>query len=139
MVTIRQAGQGDWSRIRDFYERTQYSSPLHASDRILLAETDSGIVGAVRLCYEGGVHVLRGMRVLERMRHRGIGTELLHATEGIFLDAVCYCIPYDHLEDFYGRAGFRKLPIADAPAFLRERWHEYRSRDLKVILMKRSR
>ena len=136
MPTIREALQEDWPRVRDFYQRTRYSSPIETSDRVLIAEMHDGIVGAVRLCTEGGVQVLRGMRVLEGMRRQHIGTALLHASEDILGGAPCYCIPYDYLENFYGKAGFKKVPLQDVPPFIRERLHEYERRGLKVIIMK---
>jgi|WetSurMetagenome_2_1015567.scaffolds.fasta_scaffold765219_1 N-acetylglutamate synthase-like GNAT family acetyltransferase len=137
-ATIREAAQQDWDRIRDFYQCTQYYSPINPSDRILIAEARDRIVGAVRLCCEGGIQVLRGMRVLELMRHQGIGTDLLDATIGVLGNDACYCIPYVYLEGFYAHAGFHKLPLDDAPTFLRQRWAEYTRRGLKVIVMRRS-
>jgi len=138
MLRIREAHGEDWPRIRDFYQRTRYSTPFEPSDRIVLAETQDGIIGALRLCAEGGVQVLRGMRVLEEMRHRHIGTGLLRATEDVLRGATCFCIPYDYLESFYGKVGFRKLPLQEAPPFLQERSREYRRQGLRVIVMRRS-
>jgi N-acetylglutamate synthase-like GNAT family acetyltransferase len=138
MVTIREALQADWPRIQDFYVQTRYSTPIETSDRILIAETQDGIIAAVRICTEGGVHVLRGMRVLEKVRHQRLGTRLLRATEEVLGRATCYCVAYEYLEDFYGKAGFRRLPLHDAPLFLQERSNEYQRRGLKVIVMKRS-
>lgn len=37
-----------------------------------------------------------------------------------------YCIPYSHLEKFYGLIGFKIICEKDAPEFLQERFRLYR-------------
>jgi hypothetical protein len=39
----------------------------------------------------------------------------------------CFCIPYAHLTDFYGRIGFEVAEPQPAPAFLAERLESYRA------------
>jgi hypothetical protein len=51
--------------------------------------------------------------------------------------ASCYCVPYMHLREFYGRAGFVPITCESAPAFLRERVASYRARGLDVLVMHR--
>jgi N-acetylglutamate synthase-like GNAT family acetyltransferase len=137
MVTIREASQEDSTKVVAFYRETEYLAPLSHVDRVLIAESDEGIIGALRLCRESEVLVLRGMRVLQGMRRRQIGTNLLSAASDILAEDTCYCIPHDYLEAFYRQVGFRKLPLPSAPAFLQDRWREYGRRGLNVIIMRR--
>jgi N-acetylglutamate synthase-like GNAT family acetyltransferase len=137
MLTIREAREEDRPRVTAFYSLAGYSPPLESSDRILIAETDDRIVGALRLCNEEGVVLLRGMRVLESMRRQHVGGSLLAAFDEILADGTCYCIPHEYLEAFYGKIGFRSVSLPDAPRILQERWQEYRRRGLNVIIMKR--
>jgi N-acetylglutamate synthase-like GNAT family acetyltransferase len=132
---FREASPDDWSDIREFYRETSYLTPITAADRIFLAELNGRIVGAVRLCSEGGVQVLRGMRVLQDMRGQHIGISLLRTTEEIIGGSPCYCIPHGYLEPLYGKVGFRKVTDELAPPFLRERLREYQARGLNVIIM----
>jgi hypothetical protein len=71
----------------------------------------------------------------DSLRHQGIGSQLLVALRD--LDDPCTCVPYTHLETFYGRAGFVPLEEHNMPDFLRARAVEYRARGLSVLVMKR--
>jgi N-acetylglutamate synthase-like GNAT family acetyltransferase len=137
MVLIRQAGEEDLPRLRDFYRHTAYSGGIKPGDTVFLVEAKGKIVAALRLCPEGGTRVLRGMRVQAGWQQQGIGTELLRAAASWLGESECYCIPHAYLEAFYGQAGFVRLDPGSAPAFLRERWQSYRERGMDVILMRR--
>jgi predicted N-acetyltransferase YhbS len=137
MSSIRKAATEDLEQARDFYLATGYSSQLNPSDVIFFAEEDVHLVGIVRLCNEGGVTVLRGMRVVPARQRCGIGTELLLATVRQLQNASCYCVPYSHLIAFYERGGFGEVPAAGAPGFLGQRLKEYRIKGLDVTLMGR--
>lgn len=126
-------------RIQAFYRLTGYDSPLEPLDEVLVVEEGQEIKAAVRLCHEADVIVLRGLMVLESCRRAGIGSMLLGYAQTALGDRDCYCIPYSHLEGFYGRSGFLRIDPASAPVFLRERYELYRSKlKLNVILMQRN-
>jgi GNAT superfamily N-acetyltransferase len=135
MPAIREALPQERSEIEAFYHRAGYALPFTEDDRILIAEQDGRIVGALRISGEGGITVLRGMHVREELQRKGIGGSLLAAAAKVVAGKTCYCIPHAHLESFYGQVGFRKLPVRMAPDFLQERWHEYGRRGLEVIIM----
>jgi predicted N-acetyltransferase YhbS len=115
-------------RVAEFYRRAGYAGQVQATDRVLVAIEADQWVGIVRLALEGGVTVLRGMRVLAAHQRRGIGQQLLWAACDALDGRPCYCLPYAHLTAFYGQAGFRELDPQDAPAFLAERLADYRRR-----------
>ena len=137
MVAVREVAGRDLQRVKRFYLQAEYLLPLEPTDRILVAETNGMIVGALRLCSEQGLLVLRGMRVREGMRRQGIGAALLLEVDRSLGASPCFCIPHSHLELFYEKAGFRRVPDGSGPQFLQQRCLQYRQRGLDVILMER--
>jgi GNAT superfamily N-acetyltransferase len=136
MVKARKAYPEELGRIAAFYRHNDYISTVGPADIIVVAEHGGELCGAVRICEEHGALVLRGMRVREDMRKRGIGTRLLEAVEPIVSGRECFCIPHRYLDSFYGRIGFLETDAVRAPPFLRERCTEYRREyDLDVIIM----
>jgi N-acetylglutamate synthase-like GNAT family acetyltransferase len=141
VVVTRTAHPGEFERIAAFYRDNGYGPPINPADVIVVAEVaenEGALCGAVRMCDEHGVLVLRGMRVCEDMRGQGIGTRLLQAVEPVIGARECFCIPHRYLRSFYGRIGFVEIEPTEAPPFLRERWAAYgREYGLDVILMRR--
>ena len=73
------------------------------------------------------------MRVAERWRRCGLGTQLLRVVDSWLDGRDCYCVPYSHLPGFYGQIGFKEITPESAPPFLAE----YKLQDLDVALMAR--
>ena len=80
---------------------------------------------------------MRGMRVLEEHRCRGVGKAILNSLVSEGSSRNCYCIPYSYLQQFYAAKGFDKIAPSEAPDFLRDRFRDYRARGLDVIIMRR--
>jgi predicted N-acetyltransferase YhbS len=138
MISIRASFQQDRLRIASFYAHNQYGQPLSEDDIQFFAEKDGGICGALRLCREHGVLVLRGMRIASEQQRKGIGRLLLQKAVEAIHGEVCYCIPHRHLAAFYQEAGFAEANAAAAPTFLADRLVKYREDlGLDVILMRR--
>jgi N-acetylglutamate synthase-like GNAT family acetyltransferase len=136
MIRTRKAYADKMGRIAAFYRTNEYGPAIKPTDVIVIAENDGELCGAVRLCEENDRLVLRGMRVSERMRRRGIGTQLLEAAELLIGGRECLCVPHRHLQSFYGRIGFMVIDESEAPSFLQARWAEYRDKyGLDVIIM----
>lgn len=138
-VEIRRAAAEDIPRAREFYAERGYGGGIAPDDTVLLAERDGDLIGIVRLAPEEGEIVLRGMQVHPSFQRQGIGLHLLAAVASALGNRTCYCIPYAHLEDFYGRIGFAAVDLADAPPFLRSRVEGYRVRfeGKEFLLMRR--
>ena len=51
----------------------------------------------------------------------------------------CFCIPYAHLDGFYGQIGFEAVPPDDLPPHLARRLAQYRAErpGVAVIAMRR--
>jgi N-acetylglutamate synthase-like GNAT family acetyltransferase len=137
MITIRGGSEADLAAANDFYQSCEAAGRARPGDRILFAKTASEIIGVVRLCPENGHLVLRGMRVRDDQQRRGLGRKILLAVEEWIGDAECFCLPYTHLERFYGTMGFELVPPKELPEHLQKRMADYSDRGLSVIGMKR--
>jgi N-acetylglutamate synthase-like GNAT family acetyltransferase len=134
-IVVRRADPMDWPRIEAFCRERGYRGFLSSEAAVVIAERGLDVAGLGRVQLDNGVLVLRGMGVDSRFRRRGIGTRLLELLVAEIGARRCYCIPYAHLREFYGRAGFADLDLDSAPHVLRDRTHEYRNAGNDVILM----
>jgi len=137
MIRIRAALENDAARVDAFYASLGKSATSSESHLVLIAEEEDAIIGAVRLCVEGGCLVLRTMVVREEYRKQGIGRRMLLALEGFMREGDCYCLAYPHLLAFYGSVGFVKIAEHDAPDHIRERYARYTSGGMRFAIMKR--
>ena len=135
MITIEQAKPYDIDDVKVFYHQCNYGGGLSEKDLIFIAQLESKIVGVVRLCPGTGFLVLRGMQVLGPFQRQGIGKQLLQSCTDHLVGQVCYCIPWQHLSPFYQQAGFQEVLPDKVPVLLRERFKDYLSREMNVILM----
>jgi GNAT superfamily N-acetyltransferase len=127
----------DRPRIEVFCRERGYRGFLSPDAAVVIAERGVAVLGLGRVQPDDGVLVLRGMGVDSGFRRRGIGTRLLDLLVAEIGARPCYCIPYAHLREFYGRAGFADIDLAAAPHFLRDRVLEYRHAGNDVTLMRR--
>jgi N-acetylglutamate synthase-like GNAT family acetyltransferase len=128
----------EFERVVAFYRASGYQAKISPRDVLVIAEQDGVLCGALRVCQEEGVLVLRGVRVVEGMRRQGIGTELLRVAQVAMGSRECFCIPHRYLTSFYGRVGFAEIGLEEAPAFLRERCVCYRrEHEVDALVMRR--
>ncbi len=120
-----------------FYAEAGYGASAGAHDTVVVATDGASVVGAVRLCREEGIMVLRGMQVARRYQGQGIGSQLLAACTPCVAGTNVFCLPHTHLEMFYARAGYARIPDAYLPPVLAWRLAAYRARGLDVIAMRR--
>jgi GNAT superfamily N-acetyltransferase len=138
MLKVRISSPDERGRIAAFYRDAAYQPPVGPSDLLVVAEDAEGICGALRLCQEEGILTLRGMRVAVHRRRQGVGTRLLEAAGEAIDGRECFCVPHRHLTRFYGRAGFREIPVSEGPRLLRERWRRYTEEyRLDVVVMRK--
>ncbi len=123
---IRFAEINEYPEIVIHYETCNYHGGVQANDKRVIA-VDGQVIGAVRICFEHGIKVLRGMQISPAWQKKRIGSSMLKfLTEHVDMDG-CYCLPFKHLKLFYGAIGFEEIPIRDAPEFLAERLEKYLS------------
>ena len=137
MVEIAAAHPEELARVAAFYEECGYDGSIAASDTILLARMAGQLVGAVRLCPEDGVTVLRGMEVRAEYQRRGIGSQLLRACVPLLDARPSFCLPYTHLVSFYGAVSFEVVQPSRLPPFLAARLASYLAEGRDVLAMHR--
>ncbi len=138
MILVRRVTDAELPAVADFYVEVAYDVAWTPDECVLVAEDLGGkIVGAVRLCEESDVLVLRGMFVRAADQRRGIGRRLLAVASAIIGARECFCIPFAHLANFYALAGFRAVGD-DVPRFLAERADGYRAHGYDVFVMRRA-
>jgi N-acetylglutamate synthase-like GNAT family acetyltransferase len=126
-----------YQAISQFYNHCGYYQPITTHETCILALDKQTIVGCCRLITEGNTLVLRGMHVAKALRRQGIGKQMLTHIQKAIEPHDCYCIPYAHLETFYGFIGFDKIAPTQAPLFLQQRLQQYQEKGLPCILMKK--
>jgi GNAT superfamily N-acetyltransferase len=137
MPNISAVAIRDYPQIADLYRECGYRGGIAAADTAIAAMVGNKIVGAVRLCPEGGVTVLRGMQVLPAYQRQGLGSKLLQACVPLLSSGPTYCLPYSHLALFYGKVGFLTAGPATLPQFLQERQSSYVASGIGTIAMSR--
>lgn len=97
-----------------------------------MALSAAKIIGAVRLCFEQGHFVLRTMQIHPDFQKKGIGQKLLYEFDHLLqkkkIQSI-FCMPFTHLEKFYGTIGFRKIQTSEAPLFLQQRLSDMLNRE----------
>jgi N-acetylglutamate synthase-like GNAT family acetyltransferase len=130
-------------RVNTFYKNAgRPTKKLEPNDQVVMAILDDEIVGVVRLCFEQDHYVLRTMQVHPEFQRQGVGQQILNHFEVVLNEQKImksYCFAFAHLEDFYGRIGYKKIENSEAPLFLQQRLTEAMSSypDEKFINMVR--
>ena len=110
------------------------------SDLFFAAFIENTIVGVCRFCIEENNPMLRSMVIHAPLRSKKIGASILKRF-ATYLDTnnfrSTYCIPYGHLEKFYGLIGFKIINEEDGPAFLQKRIQEYRKNSSNAYMIMR--
>jgi GNAT superfamily N-acetyltransferase len=133
-VIIRFAEINEYPEVLAHYKTCNYNGGAEDEDIIVIA-IDEVLIGAVRICNEHGVQVLRGMQIKPGWQRKGIGSAMLKfVMEQVDMNG-CYCLPYRHLRSFYASIGFEEIEPKNAPAFLTERLKKYLSSGNEIIIM----
>jgi hypothetical protein len=138
MAGIRKARPEEMPCVGAFFRANGYLQPLSPADTVIIAEQDDALCGPVRLCEERGCLVLRGMRVSEGRRRRGIGGESLETAALLIGHTDSCCIAHRQLERLYGRIGCVAATPDNAPAFLHARCAKYENRYGRDVVILRS-
>ncbi len=108
----------------DFYQKCGSAGFVNTQDTLVSAYVENEMIGNVRLCFEQDHFLLRTMRVRNDFQRTGVGIKILKAFENLLSERSIfevYCVPYAHLESFYGTIGFKDIVIEVAPGFLQDR------------------
>lgn len=137
MIEIFEAAQSDLGDVANLYAEAGYGAAIDPADTVIMAKVHGELVGAVRLCTEEGVTVLRGMQIRSAFQRQGIGARLLAACQPILERRQAFCLPYAHLVTFYAAAGFELAADAELPDFLKRRRDAYNAKGQNVVAMLR--
>ena len=140
MIQVRcREGSEARALVDPFYESHDSRGRARDTDLFFLAYDEATLIGCVRYCVEEGTSLLRSLMIHKDHRQRGTGYQLLNEFAG-YLDREnvrdVFCLPYLHLENFYGSAGFIKT-VHDVPLFLEERMKSYDLAGSHTICMRR--
>lgn len=141
-IVIKQVnGEDAKSAIDEFYKNNGSKGTARKEDLFFVAYSDNKIVGCVRYCVEEGTSMLRTMYVDSSCRQQGVGRILLEAFAK-YLDknkiGNVFCLPYTHLENFYGIINFKVVAPKEVPQFLIDRSIAYAKAGTHTIYMRRS-
>ena len=89
--------------------------------RFLVAEDETGIVGAAQIRPHDGTLELSSLVVREDQRGRGIGSQLIQVLIAQS-PGTLYLFCRSQLENYYARLGFRAIGVKEAPPSLRMRY-----------------
>lgn len=137
MIDICEASRQDRQDVAELYKEAGYGAAVQPGDTVIVAKAAGRVVGAVRLCAEEQVTVLRGMQVKEAFQRQGIGFMLLRACQPYLEQEVAFCLPYTHLVSFYSAADFQVVSGEKLPAFLAQRLASYLAGGQQVLAMRR--
>jgi N-acetylglutamate synthase-like GNAT family acetyltransferase len=123
-----QAGREAAGLVDLFYASNGSSGRARSDDLFFLPIREEKLIGCVRYCVEHETPMLRTVQVHLDHRRQGVGRALLHRFAAYLDnhgDRNVFCLPYSHLENFYGLIGFARVSRNDAPGFLQERLSAY--------------
>lgn len=140
-IRIEQVYGGDAKpAIDEFYKRNGSKGTARKDDLFFIAYSENEMVGCVRFCLEEGTPMLRTMYVDSLCRQKGVGKQLLKAF-GDYLDTNkiknVFCLPYTHLENFYGIINFNIVEANEVPKFLADRAAIYTQNGTHTLFMRR--
>ena len=137
MIEIYLTNKEEYPAAQAFYSSVKYYTPIVESDKVFIAKKADEIVGVVRLSFEEGYTLLRGMFIAPHLQRQGIGSLMIKELEKHIESRAAYCLPHGWLENFYGQIGFRKISDIEAPPHMQIRINEYRNIHPQMIVMGR--
>jgi len=105
-------------------------------EAIFIASHRGQLIAALRLSPVDTVFLLRSLCVATDYRGQGVASALLDWLQGELSQIHCYSFPYQHLRDFYGRAGFVPCEPSEAPDPVAARFSGYLAQGRDICLMR---
>jgi len=137
MLNIRAINKAEFLLAQDFYTSVGYNYDIQLSDKVIVAEVNTKIIGVARIAIENNYYILRGMQIAKSYQRKKIGNQILAELDKIINNHECYCLPYVWLEEFYAQIRFKKIAEESAPTFLQERLKQNRENGCDLTIMRR--
>lgn len=122
--------------VNSFYKQQGHKGKANGSDRVFVLETDSQLLGAVRLVPFEGYYWLRSLQIAQTWQRKGLGIHMLTEINQTVPENI-YCFPYAHLQHFYETAGYHLIKPENCPENIRSLFSRYSGTDNKILLMAR--
>jgi len=123
--------------LQAFYTSVGYNAAITENCVLVSARSAGEVVGLVRLAFEDGFQLLRGMMIAPAWQRKGIGTRMLHRLSEFMGSQAVYCLSHPWLEGFYGQVGFVKMDEAELPSHMAARLTDYRGRGYAQVALRR--
>ena len=125
-LKFHQATIQDQKWVNDQYQQVNFRPSDLLKDYVGIASWENEPAGLGRLQpIDENSWELGGMYIFEAFRKRGIAGRLVqHLLQQAPAGATVYCLPFEHLADFYKRYGFEEWPAEkwnNAPAIIQEK------------------
>ena len=118
-----------------FYKENNHKGKTRSNERVFAVKQAHTFKAALRACGKANGYLLRSVWVEQNSRGDGIGHQLMLSTLDVLSPAPCWCYPYDHLEYFYRKAGFRITSSDNVPDEIATPFLRYQQQGQKLLLM----
>ncbi|WP_347159002.1 GNAT family N-acetyltransferase [Pontibacter chitinilyticus] len=126
-ISIRRAQPEEITWINEQYDKLRFQRSDYGQEIIAIAEADGERAGIGQLVWlDEQALELGGMYVNNSFRGGGLARHLVEYLKQQAPGKPVYCMPFEHLGDFYGSCGFTRVPqVTAAPAKVLEKWMWY--------------
>ncbi len=118
---LREATESDRPEINAIYATLGFMPWDPGQDQLLVAVVGDRLVGCGRLHRYPEAIELGGMYVHPNYRGQGIARKVLESLVELLGKETCYCMPFDHLIQFYEQFGFVRCPEEGLPPIIEEK------------------
>ena len=121
--------------VNRFFKANGHKGKVRSDERVFVLKHNQQIVAALRACPKAKGYLLRSIWVATQQRGQGFGLTLIRAALTCLSPAPCWCYPYNHLRDFYLKAGMTLLAPEQTPLEIRSPWESYNRKGHDFLLM----
>lgn len=124
--------------VKSFYKSANYFSQVGKKDEVYVLRDTSQhnkIVAAARLVKTADYLILRSMVVTPDIQRQGLGQHFLTGLKKALSERECWCYPFEWLESFYQKIGFKTLSPEDCPVLIKNKHQQYTEQGRKLLIM----
>lgn len=129
----------EYFRVNEIYASINFKLSSER-DFVVTASVDGKLAGIGRLVPVDGIHAeLGGIYVLPEFRGKKVAEEIVRRLVSESSFPFLWCIPFEPLEKFYRKFGFRSVNDETIPSAIQEKldWCEGKYPDKAILLVRR--
>ncbi len=134
-IRLRQLSPAQLPLAKRFYKQANYRCSYDRKSHIFALDQAQTMLACVQFDRNDQYRFLRAMVVHPLYRQQGLGRLLLAELKPYLKQQPCYCLPFNHLRNFYERAGFVVLEDESLPPIIKEKLQNYRRQRKKLLAM----